>query len=454
MARYARQLLPAPLGMAPALDPAEIPITRARLIRGFTPARNGKLSLSTPLQRILQTDSADAVSGVAYYYNPRPATQDEFNAGIFRPDRLVVVKNGINVYLHTVSFSVDTEDFVFGAAVFLGQILDVRTGGRPENQNIRTVQYKDEMFIVAGDGSIPQRLFMDQPSDTPHLYRCGIVAPVNAPSPSSTGGGAVTGNVSYYYTWGDEKLRESSPSPAGPFSAGGNTVSVVFEWSTDPQVQHVYVYRTTSGGVVGYRIADITNTAVTSYSDNDGDVSISSNTVMPAIGSNEPPQRASCLELHKSRLFFNDRNIYDDATDINSLTKLQMSNLDAPTQFNIVPENIQENSELGLQMVVGNRNSDEITGLKSNGSVLAIPTRAGMYHLYGDDVDTFLIRYQHDVGCVAIDSFVEGDGALFYLTDTAIVMTTFEEGFIPRVMSIEIDSIFSGDVLAYVSVSP
>src|SRR5258708_333359 len=128
MSRYPRLTLPAPTGMAPARDPADLALTRARLVRGFTPARNGRLQLSKALQHILQTDDGyNPISGVAYYYNPQPPTQAEFNAGIFRRDRLFVVKNGQNCYIHEIVYDQQTLEMTFGDPVFVGELIDVRT---------------------------------------------------------------------------------------------------------------------------------------------------------------------------------------------------------------------------------------------------------------------------------------------------------------------------------------
>ena len=122
-------------------------------------------------------------------------------------------------------------------------------------------------FIADPDG-----MYKD---DGTNLRAWGLTAPA-AKATLGTAGTGLTGNYYVQYTYvrkvGDAVIAESNPSPLSDIKALSNqslTVSVVA--STDAQVTHIRLYRTTAGGALllyDQEVANTTETITSSQADN------------------------------------------------------------------------------------------------------------------------------------------------------------------------------------------
>lgn len=86
------------------------------------------------------------------------------------------------------------------------------------------------------------------------VYEWGIQAPSSAPGLFGNGAGSLTGNYNAKYTYvrkvGSTVVAESNPSPAATFAKNLSSqgLTVVASATTDEQVTHMRLYRTTAGG--------------------------------------------------------------------------------------------------------------------------------------------------------------------------------------------------------------
>lgn len=447
MPRNQYQFHHAPVGMASDVDAGSVRENFAQHIQSFLPGRNGKLETTPPLVEIPETEGSNAVTGIALYYNPFPATQADFDAGRYRNDRLIIFRGGLEIWSHTVAWDETAQKYVVGGGTHVGDIPDVKDGNRSENLNLRTVMFEGELFMVAGDGSQPYRFWVDS-SDDEHMAQVGMDTPA---TPSAVAGvaGALDGTYSYVVVYVDERDRESSPSTAVSLSASNQKVTVTFTWGTDDQVTAVRIYRTLDGeSDQFFLVTEITNTATTSYLDNNADDDIAGNDTAPLAGANDPPHRASLITIYKRRLLLNDRNLYDDTTDIACTTRIQVSNLDKLTQFNF--DNWQ---------AVGNDKSDEITVVSSFGSLCHVATASRVYQSEGgtplgdadrtndfSDLMAFMELLQGDssVGCVAPDTWVHCGNVIHFLSTDGPKRFVSGSGFSIEDFGLEINDQFRG----------
>lgn len=139
-----------------------------------------------------------------------------------------------------------------------------------------TAIYRDETSIASGLTSAQwaaikyaayndttQQIFALNGTDRKRIegsavYEWGIEAPTVAPTLGVGGGAGLTGEYNAVYTYcrkvGDALVAESNPSPRADFPAvlSDNSLSVDIDQPTDPQVTHIRVYRTLTGGDLYY----------------------------------------------------------------------------------------------------------------------------------------------------------------------------------------------------------
>lgn len=112
------------------------------------------------------------------------------------------------------------------------------------------------------------------------VYEWGITAPSSAPSVTTGATTGLTGTYSAKITYA-RKVGSTVVSESNPSSASGNqaltnqSLSVSWSASSDPQVTHVRVYRTLSGGSVYYHDQDVA-VGTTSVDTNTTDANLTS----------------------------------------------------------------------------------------------------------------------------------------------------------------------------------
>jgi len=457
LSSYQHQILSAPEGQYTVSDSAQLPQNRSRKVKGFLGQRHGIMDAAYILQDLLPTlqpGTYDQISGIAWYHNPRPRTATEIALGIENSKLLVANEFGA-LFMHSVSYLGNRFWLNLGAPTNVGSIgLSMTPQGDTRNYNVRTAQYEDELFIVKDDGLVPKRFFIDE-LGIPHLFNLGITTPAT-PTHSAEGVGLLTGDYRWWITYEDERGRESSPSAYLARTKAAQNETVAFTWGLDGQVKAVNIYRTLAGGtLVYYKVTRITNTATTTYLDNNTDLVIQANAQSPKPGENDPPRRASICAIHKERLWLDDRSIYDTITDTGSVNTLQVSNLNNPTGFSSVsdPEDVAD----GTSLIVGSDPGDRITGLFSfktaDGEALNVWKRKSRYIVYGDapfttaDVDGYVVRFVEAIGCVAPDSIVRCGAVVPFLSDDGVRMIGYGDlGGASRPISFEVSDYFTGFV--------
>lgn len=429
MPRYQHTKKSFPIGMNDNADPALAAEARCQVMLGVCPVAPGEGAEIFRKKRVQLNASfnpSGTIEGVFQYTGTSAAN-----------DLIMEVKNGI---LHHCTISANAPQPVTDSLNFTStQLVAVPnysgvtfTGGA----RVRAVQHKTEMFFVQEGGLQPVRF------NGTALYLAGIAQPA-----APTDGGNVTGplvpDATYQYAivFADELGRLSSPSTylAVFMGAGGGRI---INWTapTDQQVQRVYLVRSNAGGTILYNVLETGfGIGVTTYTDNavDDDV-IVFNTGAPMVGQNDQPLAASMVSIYKQRLVLN-------ATSDDRL--LQVSNLDAPTQFSVIGPLFSDAGQLlnatdGITFRVINEFGDEITGLGHLGSVLGVWNRRTTGVLAGNDPSTFQYQIIHRVGCIATDSIMECGNQTVFMSEDGLYALSYETGFTIRKISEDLDNMF------------
>lgn len=382
MPRLKYAVNPAPQGMNSATNPTFLPPNRCQRLRNFRADRGGFLRASLRLSDV-HTFPANP-DGVSYYYGET-----------LEDDRLLVVANGLLYVGRPLEYDGDVIPTLW-AWQAVG-------GGFTVGKAVQSAHYDTETFFVQGDGIQPLRY------DGVGLYQVGITPPasptVSTGTPAS-GSDNKSGSIKYYLSFFDSRFRESdvSASTTVDYSAAANVGKcgfVAIDWGDDRQVFGAYVYATTSGGSVKYRIATVLkSTGLFVVEDNFADSIVNTGALAPLPGQYAVPNPASCIAVHKRHLVLNDTT---------NPKILQINNLDAPTQWASVTYTAAD----GSRMEIGTHQGAGINALLPFGSLLWIATRQELLMMWGDVTATggggavFIIRRLHGMGVLAPHSFVD-----------------------------------------------
>lgn len=374
-------------------------------------------------------------SGGSYYYGANALTGTGINGAsqnILQPnaagDRLLLLIAG-TLYSYAYASLPATAGTQFQPTyppVF--QSAQTVSGSFISGNRIRTCQYKNEMIICQdGNTFLSYRYFISS-NTTSGSVPPGTVSQLGLPVPSgmtavlhTPSGGFVpkVGVIQYSMTLVDNLGRESSPQipfitldfVANPtkdaelsFGPGG--------YPTD--ISGVNFYATTDGGSVLHLLKFVSypgGAFTFTWEDDATDAVVQTGTTGPNIGENDPPNPASICCIHKDHLLLN---------DLTNPIQLQISNEGSITQFNSQGVNpINPIVTDGLKLIVGTDQGDIITGIASLGSLAIIAKRKSMYVLYGSsqtDFQILPIETAAGKGCVAPDSFIRVDDAIFFLS--------------------------------------
>lgn len=410
MPRMAFENLPAPLGMDVTSDPVLMGSQRAQWLQNLLSDGPGLLRGVgfVDIPKIFR----NAIDGMAWHYGVGGAN-----------DRLLVLTGGELWSARTVQPETTPPEFTDWNLV---------GGGFTTGKALRSAQYATETILVQEGGIQPKRY------DGSSLYRLGIErppAPIVAVNPPTSGTGNKRGRVTYKLSYADARLRESSLSDGttvdyGDAANSGKAAFVPCYFGADPQVRYVHLYANLSGGSVWYRVgtADVSGDLI---EDNLGDTSVSTGTVGPNSGQNDPPLAASCVAVHKNRVFLNSSE--QPAT-------LQISNAASITQW----ASLNNSAADGIRLSVTSDQSDGIAALVSFGSLLAIYKRQRIYQVWGDTPSTFRIVEIHQRGTTSPNSVARCDNVICALLDTAVYAAAYNDGFLQKKISEQLDAIFEG----------
>lgn len=320
--------------------------------------------------------------------------------------------------------------YIIGTLTDLGVTL-----GASAALGINSVQFETELIVSVG--GILSRFYVDEPAGTQHWFPLGLATPA-APSPVSSGAGNLT--VGQTYSWlqttVDGKGRESSPSSSASLliPPGGGAVNVtrgtVQTSGTDAVSWNLY--RKNPGSVTFNFVATVA-IGTTVYNDNNTDAVVQAGASAPTSGENDAPNGADILEIWNNRLILN------DTTDP---AGIQVSNADSPTQFSSL--NLPTNIADGLRATVIGHGDNQVTGLGSLGSLLAIFKRQTTHFLYGDNSSNFTLRGVHERGCQNHASVRRCENEVLFLSDDGVYAIGYESGYSVTKISGDLDDLFRG----------
>lgn len=387
-------------------DAVAMPATRCQRMQNLLADRLGVLRGQMTLRDILSSFPA-IIDGVCWY---RGLSSSQ--------DRLLVACNGALYACQILS----------GPPGVLSLSAPVQVGtGLNAGKQVRFASYKDETVIAQDGGVQPQRF------DGTAMYQLGITPPSAPIAVAGTPSGGATSNksgaITYKVSLFDSKFRESDLSSGTTIDYSANAGKdgyITVNYGSDPQVAGAYIYANTSGGSVWYRIGTLTKPTPT-FEDNLADSTVNTGTVGASPGENAIPNRASCVAVHKNRLWLN------DAT--NPYT-IQINNVDSITQFS----SITYQSTDGTRITSTTNQGDPIVALQPFGSLLGIVKRSQMLMVWGDDNTTWTIRPLHERGCIAPASFVRCDNVEVFLSDDGIYASSYVQAFRADKISKEIES--------------
>lgn len=322
----------------------------------------------------------------------------------------------------------------------IGTLTLVANLGSSAALGVNSVQFETE--LVVSIGGVLFRYYVSEPGGTQNWYSLGLTATAG-PTLTATSGGSMTTSQTYSYvtTLIDEKGRESSPSaaisvfmhPAPPAdSTAVNVARGAGGSGSDSQVVSWNIYRKNPGSVT---FNYVTNVAIgtASYTDTAADATVQGGASAPTSGENDAPNGADILEIWNNRLILN------DTTDP---AGIQVSNADSPTQFSSL--NLPTNIADGLRATVIGRGDNQVTGLGSLGSLLAVFKRQTTHFLYGDNSSNFTLRGVHERGCQNHASVRRCENEVLFLSDDGVYAIGYESGYSVTKISGDLDDLFRG----------
>lgn len=451
------------------MEASQVKDGEARLVRGFLPARYGT-SYLTHLAERLGDPSDPNMTGrsILWYRDPRRASNPDIQAGWDKRSRLIAL-TWYNARMYALRMRgahqyVETR-YVASADVpspYPSEEYDLASVPQVSDQYARLiwVQYRDEVFFCWGPASSVKRLYVDD-AGVLHIYKCGIVAPVAASSAfADTTGTGLVAETAYTYRlcWADEKYRLSSPGPdeAHTTAALKERVTCTVTWPTDEQVRYAVLYRAAQGTTNYYAVTPVSATSVyiarttattTTADDGTAEADLVIGDLCPAPGANDPPNLASALCIHNNRLCLSDRSFGSliswgepDYSDEASLLRVQMSNLNAPTQFNSVSD--VDDESLGTSLYVGTDVGDRVIALGSIGSILGVWRERSFYYITGSNPTDWSVEAGPNVGCVNPAALCFMQGRPFWLAEDGVY--TFADGLRPVNVSLRVSNYFGG----------
>lgn len=365
---------PSPQGYNSSDHPALVPANRGQKIQGFLCDQTGLLRASMQTQTIHTFPVAP--DGVAYWYGESSDL-----------DQMLVISGG-SLWV-AKCLAVNDGFATWGTFANVGS-------GFLTGQQVRWSFYDVETIFVQEGGIQPLRY------DGNGLYQLGISGPVAAPLavPGIPSGGAASvklGTIQYCYSYFDSKFRESEVGPTSSINYttfAGKDGYIKIDFGTDPQIAGVYLYATTQGSNTQYRIATMLKANHTViWEDNKLDSIVNTGTQAPHPGQFTIPNPASCIAIEKRQIFLNDTT---------SAKVMQVNNIDSPTQWADVTVSPADGTRIAISASAGS----QIVAMQPFGSLMAIWTRSGFMHLYGDNPTNFTLKQVHSKGCLSASSAV------------------------------------------------
>ena len=403
MSLYQHEHLRAPSGMAPSTDPGALPENRARYLRGVLPSRQGFNPPALQAKRCYsRTSNAYAATDNIQWIAPYSFTYTGYQGNSY--DTALMVR-GDNLYVMRVEITRVRVGDVWREQVVFDELTGLSGFSLTADRRPRSVQFNNEVLIYNEAGSTQARIYAD--SGGAAVYKdWGQSAP---PTPTAAvSGTGLTGTYVYKTVNVDELGRESSPSATVSQAATNQTITVTYGAAPAAFTGTTQwrVYRKNPGGTVYYRVATVTFPTNT-YADSAADATLFGNSLAPEPGQNDPPPALKVVIacVWKNRVVI---------VDTDFPHQIRLSNDASPTQFSSLTD--WTDPTLGTTFNITNNQASRVTGLVSHGSVLGIFTETGYHELYGDDLNSFIVRsVAEGVGCASHDSIVNAEGTILFL---------------------------------------
>jgi hypothetical protein len=178
------------------------------------------------------------------------------------------------------------------------------------NTRPRIADYQEFVFMVDGES---RKAYTQG-----NVYEWGVDVPKSAPNLGSTGGaynpdGTYSCYVTFYVIFPNGKVVETGPSPSASITVSTDRI----EWSGIPVcpyagtgiIAHRKLYRDVSG--VNYLVTTITNNTTTTYSDNESDATLQTNSIMTSEDYVAPVYGALDVAMYLQRMFvIKDNKLY------------------------------------------------------------------------------------------------------------------------------------------------
>lgn len=428
-----RVTLPAPTGMDQTNDSSSVALTTAQQLTNFLADRSNVIRGQVNNVSVLTPTGIP--SGGAYYFGANALSGTGINGAsqnILQPnaagDRLLLLIAGtlFSYAYASLPSGAGTQFQPTYPPVFQGP--QTVSGSFISGNRIRSCQYKNEMVICQDGNTFLSYRFFINTNTTSGSVPPGTVSQLGLPTPSGMTAvlhtptappPAKVGVIQYSMTLVDNLGRESSPQiPFITLDFVANPTKNAF-LSFGPagypsDISGVNFYATTAGGSVLHKLAFVTypgGAFTFTWEDGATDAVVQTGTVGPNIGENDAPNPASICCIHKDHLLLN---------DLTNPIQLQISNQGSITQFNSQgPNPVTPIPTDGLRLIVGTDQGDIITGIASLGSLAIVAKRKSLYVLYGSsqtDFQILPIETAAGKGCVAPDSFIRVDDAIFFLS--------------------------------------
>lgn len=432
---------PAYVGMGSAYAPANVPEGKAQYIRGFTGARRGRMRLAPVPKRLQQSLGIGDIHATAVWLSASGAY-----------DRLLLFNTG-TVYSTPLYNTWKYDERVDGQHSFyqLGSIGTVDTTGSDASQDFACVQFHDEL-IFSMSGMLYRYYIASDGLGSELLYLLGVTPP-GVPTVSKTTGGSLTATETYAYelTYVDERGRESSPSPVAEVAltgGGGPYTAVDVTQNTGPYAAGGgettwRIYRRNPSSSIFQFVVELPLATLT-YKDTNADDVIALNEPAPTAGENDPPTIVSGISPQTGFGPCNVMTVWKDRLVLANTDNftVAVSNASSPTQFSSLP--LPGNSSDGVRLNVGGKGQNDITGLESLGSLLAIFGRNATALMYGEGVDTFTVRETLQRGCQNSRSVQRCENVILFLSDDGVYSIGYEDGYTAQKVSADVDDYFKG----------
>lgn len=426
MSDYQHEIKRAPIGMNDNADPSLMPQQKCSLMVGLSQTAPGVLTEALRKKIAFPQLGINAVPPAGNFEGIFP-----YNTDLLANDRLLVVKGGL---LYKATITANQPQAVADSLKITMSDLTLVTNSSGINftaaKRVRAVQHKNEVFFVQDGGLQPVRF------NGTALFKVGVTAP-GVPAAGATVAGPpnnLNGTYQYWVTDADELGRESNPSPALTVTLV-NRLSQTVNFpaaSGDAQVQRRYLYRTTAGGTIGYRVLEAGYVpGAVSAVDAVTDALIVFNSQSPRVGEADVPLPASLIGVWKNRVILN--STADRET-------LQISNLDSVSQFPAIGDPLFATDGTNLRCT--NEFGDEITAMAPFGTVLAVLHRRALGGLFGDTVATFSYKHMDRTGCIASDSLTECIDKTLFMGEDGVYAMRYDDAFNVVKVSKDLDTMF------------